>query len=381
LAGVQIREIRAAGLGGATPRGGWAEDLAPGDVVHTLVAVHTDEGLVGVGSCSTREDLARASLELLEPLYRGQEALEPERLTERLHQHTFWLGRGGAVTHTISGIDIALWDLLGQASGQPVGRLLGGRHRERVLPYASVLMDEPPRLGAELVALSEAGFRAFKIGWGPFGRDRPSVDEAIVRAAREAVGGDALLAVDAGGSDGFWRGDLKWALRTAGMLAEYEVAWFEEPLRPDAVEDYATLRARAPVPIAGGEVLTRRQAFRPYLRAGAFDLVQPDTTKVGGLSESRRIGWLAQEFGARLIPHGWNTAVGLLADLHLASALPDTDLVEYKTGSPYIDGITAEPPRLDADGMLPVPTARGLGVELDLDGLARFTDASALLAP
>lgn len=378
---MKIREIRAAGLSGGTPKGGWAEELAPDDVVHTLVAVHTDEGLVGVGSCSTRDDLVTASLELLEPLYRGQEALEPERLTERLHQHTFWLGRGGAVTHAISGIDIALWDLLGQVTGQPVGRLLGGRYRERVLPYASVLMDEPHRMAGELTALTEAGFRAFKIGWGPFGRDRPSVDEAIVRAAREAVGPDALLAVDAGGSDGFWRGDFKWALRTAAMLAEYQVAWFEEALRPDALEDFVALRAQAPVPISGGEVLTRRQAFRPYLQQGAFDIVQPDVTKVGGLSESRRIGWLAQEFGVRLIPHGWNTAVGLVADLHLASALPDTDLVEYKTSAPYIDGITAEPPRLNEDGTLSVPTTPGLGIELDIENLARYTDASALLTP
>jgi L-alanine-DL-glutamate epimerase-like enolase superfamily enzyme len=378
---VKIREIRAQGLSGGTPKGGWTQELAPEDVVHTLVAVHTDDGRVGVGSVSTRDDLVRASLDLLEPLYRGQDAREPERVAEHLHQNTFWLGRGGAVTHTISGIDIALWDLCGQAAGQPVGRLLGGRHRERVRPYASVLMDEPARLAAELAELRAAGFRAFKIGWGPFGRVGTASDEAIVRAARETVGDDALLAVDAGGSDAFWRGDLKWALRTADMLAAHGAAWFEEPLRPDALDDFAELRRRAPVPIAGGEVLTRRQAYLPFLRAGAFDIVQPDCTKVGGLSESRRVGWLAEEFGVRLIPHGWNTAVGLLADLHLASALPGTDLVEYRTGAPYIDAITADPPRLDGDGMLAVPAGPGLGAVLDPDRLGRYCDAAALLAP
>ncbi|MER7083418.1 mandelate racemase/muconate lactonizing enzyme family protein, partial [Saccharopolyspora kobensis] len=187
--------------------------------------------------------------------------------------------------------------------------------------------------------------------------------------------------VDAGGSDGCWRGDLKWALRTAEMLQAHQVAWFEEPLRPDAVEDFAALRSRTLVPISGGEVLTRRQAFRPYLEQRAFDIVQPDTTKVGGLSESRRIGWLAQEHGVRLIPHGWNTAVGLLADLHLASALPGTDLVEYKTGSPYIDGITEQPFRLDPDGMLAIPAGPGLGLQLDPERLARFADAEELLRP
>ena len=127
------------------------------------------------------------------------------------------------------------------------------------------------------------------------------------------------------------RTGYKWALRTAEMLADYDVFWFEEALKPDALEDYVPLRRAAPVPIAGGEVLTRRQAFQPWLQAGAFDIVQPDVTKVGGISEERRIAWMAQEHGVRFIPHGWNTAVGLAADLHLASAFPDTDLVEYLT--------------------------------------------------
>src|SRR3977135_2618103 len=116
--------------------------------------------------------------------------------------------------------------------------------------------------------------------------------------------------VDPGGSDAYWRGDDKWALATAQMLAGYGVAWFEEPLRPDALEDFAALRRSSPVPIAGCEVLTRRQAFTPFLLAWAFDIVQPDVTKVGGLSEQRRIGWLAQECGIRVIPYGWPTRGG-----------------------------------------------------------------------
>jgi L-alanine-DL-glutamate epimerase-like enolase superfamily enzyme len=364
---MRIREIRAAGLRGATPKGGWSNELRPDDVVHTLVVVETDEGVRGVGSAYTSDRLVRAALAVLAPLYEGENALEPERVSEKLHQHTFWQGRGGAITHAISGIDIALWDILGQACGQPVGRLLGGRHRDRVRPYASILMDEPEPMAAYLRELRDAGFRAFKIGWGPFGRVDAATDERIVRAARDAIGDECRLMVDPGGSDAHWQGDYKWALRTAGMLAGYGVAWFEEALRPDALEDFVALRRAAPVPIAGGEVLTRRQAFTPFLRAGAFDIVQPDVTKVGGISEERRIGWMAQEMGARLIPHGWNTAVGLAADLQLASALPDTDLVEYKTGSPYIDGIVAEPWRLDEDGCLAIPDRPGLGVELDLD--------------
>jgi L-alanine-DL-glutamate epimerase-like enolase superfamily enzyme len=370
---VKIRNIRAIGLAGATPEGGWTAELEPTDSVHTLIVIETDEGLTGIGSAFTSAALVHGALAVLKPLYQDENALEPERVSEKLHQHTFWLGRGGSITHTISGIDIALWDILGQATGQPVGRLLGGRYRERVRPYASLLMDQPEPLTEHLLAVKAHGFRAFKMGWGPFGRVSRQLDEAIVKAARDAVGPDALLMVDPGGSDAFWPNGYKWALRTAEMLAQYDIAWFEEPLKPNALDDFVALRRAAPLPISGGEVLTRRQSFQPWLAAGAFDIVQPDVTKVGGISEERRIGWMAQEHGIRFIPHGWNTAIGLAADLQLASAFPDTDLVEYITGSAYVDAIVADPWTLDADGMLPIPDRPGLGIALDPEAVARFS--------
>ena len=376
---MRITEIRCAGLRGATPEGGWTNELRPDDCVHALIAVHTDAGLIGLGSAFANDALVRGALQVLEPLYRGETALEPERVSEKLHQNTFWQGRGGSITHAISGIDIALWDLLGQVAGQPVGRLLGGRYRSRVRPYASLLMQEPAALADRLLAVRAQGFRAFKIGWGPFGRKSAELDEAIVAAARNAVGVDAMLMVDAGASDAFWPKGYKWAVRTADMLASFGVDWFEEPLPPDALADFIQLRQRAPLPIAGGEVLTRRQAFQPWLQGGAFDIVQPDVTKVGGISEERRIAWMAQENGVRFIPHGWNTAVGLAADLQLASAFPDTDLVEYLTGSPFIDAIAVGGWRLDHDGMLAIPEIPGLGLRLDPDALAKYTGAERLL--
>jgi L-alanine-DL-glutamate epimerase-like enolase superfamily enzyme len=376
---MKIREIRCAGLRGATPEGGWSNEIKPEDCVHTLIAVHTDEGAIGLGSVFTNDALVHASLKVLEPLFKGENALEPERVSEKLHQNTFWLGRGGSITHTISGIDMALWDILGKATGQPVGRLLGGRYRERVQPYASVLMREPSALHDHLLEVKSQGFRAFKIGWGPFGRHNSATDEAIVKAAREAIGSDARLMVDAGGSDAFWPNGYKWALNTAKMLADYDVHWFEEALNPDALDDYVKLREHSPVPISGGEVLTRRQSFLPWLSARAFDIIQPDVTKVGGISEERRIAIMAQDYGIRFIPHGWNTAVGLAADLHLASAFPDTDLVEYLTGSPFIDDIRVGGWKMDEDGMLAIPNSPGLGLELDVDLIKKYTGGVKLL--
>lgn len=370
---MKITEIRSAGLRYGTPKGGWANELQPGDCVHTLVAVFTDEGVTGWGSAFTNDQLVRGALGVLEPLYFGETPLEPERVSEKLHANTFWMGRGGSITHTISGIDIAMWDILGKVTGQPVGRLLGGRYRSRVRPYASLLMEEPGPLADHLQAIYSRGFRAFKIGWGPFGRQSGKKDEAIVRAAREAIGEDALLMVDAGASDAFWPQDYKWALRTAGMLADYGVYWFEEPLLPDNLHDYIRLRENSPVNIAGGEVLTRRQSFAPWLQGRAFDIVQPDVTKAGGLSEQRRIGWMAEENGVRLIPHGWNTALGLASDLQMASASRSTDLVEYLTGSPFIDELAVKKWVLDNDGMLAVPDGAGLGIDLDMDAVEKYS--------
>jgi L-alanine-DL-glutamate epimerase-like enolase superfamily enzyme len=370
---MRITRVTSAGLRHGTPAGGWTNEVRPDDCIHTLIGVFTDEGITGWGSAFTNDLLVQGALGVLRPLYEGENPLEPERVSEKLHAHTFWMGRGGSITHTISGIDIAMWDILGKATGQPVGRLIGGRYRERVRPYASLLMSEPRQLSEQLAAIGAQGFRAFKIGWGPFGRTSATIDEAIVRAARDAVGADSLLMVDAGASDAFWPQSYKWAVRAAAMLAEYNVRWFEEPLPPDNLDDYLRLRNASEVPIAGGEVLTRRQSFVPWLQQRALDIVQPDATKVGGLSEARRIAWMAEDCGVQYIPHGWNTALGLAADLHLASALPRTDLVEYLTGSPFIDDLVETPWTLDAEGMLRVPDGPGLGISLNFDAIERHT--------
>jgi D-galactarolactone cycloisomerase len=118
---MKIREIRALGLYGATPEGGWSNELQPDDCVHTLIVVLTDEGVAGLGSVYTSEALVRGALAVLQPLYVGENALEPERVSEKLHQHTFWQGRGGAITHAISGIDIALWDILARSPTRSAG--------------------------------------------------------------------------------------------------------------------------------------------------------------------------------------------------------------------------------------------------------------------
>src|SRR5206468_881548 len=292
-----ITDLRLTGLAGGTVEGGWAEELVPDDNIHTVVEVLTDDGLVGVGSAMTSLALVDAAAKLLRPFLIGERADEPARVSEKLRQHTFWQGRGGAVEHAISGIDIALWDLFGKVVNQPVARLLG---------------------------------------------------------------------------DAYWPHGYKWALRTAQMLSAYDVVWFEEALPPDDLAGYVELRRQSPVPIATGEVLTRRQSFWPFLRQHAVDIIQPDCTKCGGLTEAWRIGWMAYEHNIQLVPHGWNTALGLATDLHLTAALPIARYVEFLTPSPYIDRLITTPLRPDSEGYLHLPTGPGLGVELDGEALKEF---------
>ena len=371
---MRIAKIRSIPLVGETPISGWDHETRPEDNLHTLVEVETDTGLVGVGSCYTSAALVDGALGLLSPQLIGESAIEPERVSEKLHQMTFWQGRGGAVTHTISGLDIALWDLLGQEAGQPVGRLLGGYYRDRIKPYASIIFGWPPEVFADtLRGLVTRGFRAIKVGWGKFGLISGDHDETLIRAAREAVGDGIELMVDAGGSGQYWPHEYKWAIETARMLHDYDITWFEEALPPDDIEGYITLREHAPLPISSCEVLTRRQSFLPWIERHAVDIVQPDSTKVGGLSEARRIAWMAYDHNVTMVSHGWNTVVGLYADLHLAAAMPDAKYVEFITPSPYIDDLSIAPPQLDEKGMLRIPTSPGLGLQLDPEKIQRYS--------
>ena len=369
---MKIVSIDVIPLTGATVDGGWPQGHEPQENLHTLIELHTEDGISGVGSCFTSGKLVQGAVDLLWPLLKDQSAVEPERVSETLRQASFWQGRGGSVEHAISGIDIALWDMMGKACGQPVSRLLGGNYRNRIRPYGSMLFDEPAALQTSLEATVSRGFKSIKLGWRPFGRRDRKFDELLVRTARETVGDKVELMVDAGGSEQFWPHGLNWARETARMLADYDIVWFEEPLPPDDLEGHIELTRQSPVPIAGGEVLTRRQSFQPWLERWAVDIIQPDVTKNGVLSESRKIAWLAFDHNVQMVSHGCNTAIGLAADLQLAAAMPVARYVEYLTPCAYLEELTVEPFVIDDDGCLEIPDRPGLGIELDRDRLKQF---------
>jgi L-alanine-DL-glutamate epimerase-like enolase superfamily enzyme len=336
----------------------------------TLIRIDTEGGISGWGCTGVRWEMAEGVMKVLWPHLVGEDALQPEVVTERLHQWTFWYGRGGGVTSYIGAVNHALWDILGKHTGLSISRLFGGRYVEKVKPYASMLFSWPvDEMVANLESGMERNFRAFKMGWGTFGRVDAARDEELVRVARKTVGDDCEVMIDAGGSDVYWHGDLKWAMETARMLRDYGVRWFEEPLRADDIEGYRTLRDASPVHIATGEVIRGRLNFEPFIRNRACDILQPDQTICGGLSESRRIWQSAYDANIQVVMHGWNTAVGAAADLQLTASMPNGRYLEYWHPAPYVSGILAKPLLLDEEGMLPIPDGPGLGIEIDEDAL------------
>lgn len=339
---------------------------------HVLLELISENGVAGWGAAYSERGQVVGALQWLERFVVGKNPLDIERITEELHALTFWPGRGGAMTHAISAVNLALWDLAGKLLAQPVARLLGGSYRSAVPAYGSILFRPLETLEQRIAQMLERGFRAIKVGWDPFGRQPLAQDRELVRAVRHAAGDATQIMIDAGGSDPFWNLRYKDALERARMLADYAGYWFEEPLRPDDLEGYARLTDASPVKIAHGEVLTRRQSFTPCFSSRAMDIAQPDVTKVGGLSEMRRIAWLAEPHGIETVPHGWNTAIGVAADIHFVSTLPERSFVEFNSGNPLVEELILNPFKLDADGALPVRDAPGLGIEIDRDRLAHF---------
>jgi L-alanine-DL-glutamate epimerase-like enolase superfamily enzyme len=345
---------------------------------HVFVNVETDAGVSGWGSAYSEKGQVLGALAWLKRFVIGENPLEIERVTERLHQITFWLGRGGAMTHAISAINLALWDVTGKILRQPVHVLLGGRQRTTVAAYGSILFRPLETLSERVQAMRKRGFRAMKLGWDPFAHGSIPDDERMVAAARKYAGDDVTLMIDDGGSSPNWHLRWKDALERARMLRNYGIYWFEEPLAPDDIEGYARLTERSEVRIAHGEVLTRRQSFVPYFERRAMDVVQPDATKVGGLSEMRRIAWMAEERGIELVPHGWNTAIGVAADIQLVSTLPSKSFVEFNVGNPLVEDVLIEPFQLDGAGNLSVSDAPGLGIDVCAEKLQRLeTDGFA----
>lgn len=334
----------------------------------TVVLVHSDEGATGIASGGD----GLPDRGVIEGLLVGLDPLRTEAVREVLETVDLHGGRPWAV-------EIAVWDLVGRALGQPLWKLLGGRS-ERLLAYASSGELVPPEeRAARCVRLVEEGVRAVKIrfhhaDW----RD----DVAVVRAVRQAVGDRLEIMVDAnqgwrmpGDREPRW--DVATAAQCAGALEELGVYWLEEPLRTDDVDGYAALRRRTSVRVAAGELVRQPHEARDLVVLGGVDVVQADVLFVGGIGGCRRIAALADLHGRAWSPHTWSNGLGFLANLHAALALSTVPYVEVPYDPPAWgperrDWLLPEPVAIGTDGTVAPPPGPGLGVDLDLEGLERW---------
>lgn len=340
-----------------------------------VVKVHTDAGFVGVGEVDSSAHVAKAIIDAplshqicrgLAQCVLGEDPFEIDRLVHRMYEGTIYFGRAGAVIQAMSGVEIALWDIVGQAAGRPVYQLLGGGFRKSFRAYASILFgdtpDETRRIAQRLV---RQGFKAVKFGWGPMGQSE-SGDIAHVRAAREGVGAEVALMIDAGMC---W--DTATAIRRARQFEPFNISWLEEPLHPDNIEGYRKLCDKAPMRIAAGEEICDLNEFERMMEAG-LDAVQVDVTRVGGLSRSKRIGWASAERHRICVNHSYKTGINIAASLHFVASLPNTHYFEYCVEQgPLRQSLTRQDFKV-VNGEVRVPEEPGLGVTLNDDIVEKY---------
>ncbi len=355
------------------------EEIADGTQDVLVVKINTDAGLVGIGEVTSQSYVCKAIVEaprsaerrhglreiLVGQTFEPEVAGEIERLWQHLYYHTNRYGRRGAAIHAISGVDIALWDLLGKALDKPVCELLGGKQRDSIRAYASYLFGETPDETEQLARDAvELGLTAVKFGWGPFGRDA-QLDLAHVEAARRGVGDDRDLMVDVG-----CKWDAGTAVERAEMLKQFSLTWLEEPLAQDDLKGYAELCAQSPIPIAAGEGDVTTYDFDSLIESG-IHILQPDVAFCGGLTVCREVSRMAKAAGRRCVPHCFSTGINLTASLHWMAATGG-DLVEYcLRPSPLMRQLVRNLPPLE-NGHVPLPDGPGLGIELDLDVLEKY---------
>ncbi|MFN8591070.1 MAG: mandelate racemase/muconate lactonizing enzyme family protein [Thermomicrobiales bacterium] len=354
----------------------------------SLLKITTDSGLVGWSDIETQPHVGKAvvdapsggavGFEGLRAALIGENPLERERLWQKMYRYLAYYGRGGAGMQMLSGADIALWDITGQALGQPVHALLGAKYRDRVKGYASTLFrPTPDEMKAAVAGYLERGFRAVKFGWGVFGFDL-DLDLALVRAAREEAGPHVDLMVDAGwyGANAarpFKTRSLREWIRLARELEDLDVFWLEDFLHPENIEGYRAVAEQCTtLRVAAGEQAAGYPEFERLAIAGAVDVLQPDLSRCGGLTVGRQIADLTTRRQIECAPHAWLTDLLKAASLHLNAYLMNALYLEFNVSSAsLLNQVCRTPIQLD-DGWIPVPDGAGLGVEVDEERVAYY---------
>ncbi|MCD6407288.1 mandelate racemase/muconate lactonizing enzyme family protein [Candidatus Aerophobetes bacterium] len=346
-----------------------------------LVCVETDSGIYGIGESAIHGGGMRGVACEVEELGRwieGENPLYIERIWEMLYQRSMQHGRRGVAIMAISGIDIALWDILGKVANLPLYKLLGA-FRDKIPAYASAGFyaegKDVKRLSEEMRSYIDKGFKAVKMKVGrkpsPLLPDHrvcyTSLDEDLARveAVRKAIGEDVVLMLDANNA---W--ELKEAIQAINKFKAFNPYFIEEPLATDDVEASAILTQNIDIPVAGYETAYTRFEFRRLIEKRAVDIVQPDVSWAGGITEARKIATIASSYNMPCIPHSFSSAVNLVATLHFLASIPNSRYIELdQNPNPLRENLLTEPIFIDSSGNLQVPDKPGLGIELNEDVL------------
>jgi L-alanine-DL-glutamate epimerase-like enolase superfamily enzyme len=376
-----------------------ASSSAQDDIV---VEIHTDEGVTGIGETDVNPWIARACIEApgthnmglgLREMLIGADPMDIEGIWEKLYVGSAMNGRRGAVVNAIGALDMALHDLRGKALGKPCYELLGGAAREHITPYAS-LQPEKGSLAEfrdSMVdwagrAVRDHGFRAVKaevLLAGPYANTglRASWDEItdVLAGVRSAIGPDADLLVDVG----YAFPDADTALRVLADWQELRLFFVETPLGPDDLAGYRRLAEEQSIPIAAGEWLVTRFEHQDLIEQGRVAIVQPDVGRVGGLTEAKRVCDLAAEHNVRVVPHAWKTGITIAAAAHMAAVAPHCDYIEFLPAELCEAGMRKDLTSDElymVDGVIPLPTKPGLGVDVDREALAAYAEEARRVA-
>ena len=343
-----------------------------------IVEIETQDGITGWGECYGPSAVAKAFIDTqFAPRILGRDAFDVEVIWEDLYNRIKDYGTTGMAISALSGIDIALWDIIGKATGKPIHKLIGGAHRTEVTAYATGLyFIDMDRLVEEAVEEAQQfaaeGFQAIKM---KIGLGDPRLDIRRVAAVREAIGDGVRLMVDANHCF-----TVPQAIRLGRELEKLDVEWFEEPISPEDIDGYIEVTRALDMAVAGGENAFTRWGFRDLVARKAMDIVQPDVCAAGGISECRKIAALALAHGVECVPHAWGSAIGVAATLHFLASLPDQPpsfrpmppLLEFEQcENPFRDHLSREP-IVQRKGQVQVPTGPGLGIEIDRTVLDRY---------
>lgn len=359
---------------------GWQGLTFDGSYDNCVVKIMTDEGLTGIAEVDSVPSVIKAIIEAkqshthamgLKRVLLGRDPRHVEELWDEMYDATSYYGRRGAVIHAISALDIALWDLRGKILNKPLHALLGTTRRDRLLAYGTVypLGATPDDVRRNIDRGLKLGLKAIKIVADPFWRDDLDLCAKLIRTAREHVGRDILLMVDAATA---WS-KAEEGLPLIPLFREHGFAWVEAPLPLDDLEGHARFQGFG-VPIGGGDLgLTTCAEYRQMFDIGKIDIAQPDVTMVGGLTELMRLAELARQKGKRVVTHGYKSNITIAANLAFLSQHDADEPCEYSTSeSPLRWELTNEAFPIGYDGRIAIPQGPGLGVSLNEEVIDRF---------